>query len=379
MGGVGGASSVELEIYGYDFEETESIAREIQSKMLENEAFSQVTLSRDEYTPEYLIDFDRTKLALNGLNSTTAAAAFSAAMSGSVTSVYREEGEEYDIRVRYPKNYRSSVEDIANTIVYTPMGGAVRIKDLGTIQEGFVPPTIERKNRERYIDVTGVVARGHALSDAVTATEQIVKGTSMPSNITTDIGGSYEDQQDMFGDLLTLMLLIVILVYMVMASQFESFISPLVIMFSVPFAITGVILGLRIGNTPLSVMAMIGLLILIGIVVKNGIVLIDYTNLMRERGMSIVEASVTAARSRLRPILMTTLTTVLGMIPMAVGQGEGAEMWRPLGLTVAWGLTVSTVVTLILIPVIYCAVSTLQEKRRQRKEQKEAGAEIAEA
>ena len=379
MGGVGGASSVELEIYGYDFEETESIAREIQSKMLENEAFSQVTLSRDEYTPEYLIDFDRTKLALNGLNSTTAAAAFSAAMSGSVTSVYREEGEEYDIRVRYPKNYRSSVEDIANTIVYTPMGSAVRIKDLGTIQEGFVPPTIERKNRERYIDVTGVVSRGHALSDAVTATEQIVKGTSMPSNISTDIGGSYEDQQDMFGDLLTLMLLIVILVYMVMASQFESFISPLVIMFSVPFAITGVILGLRIGNTPLSVMAMIGLLILIGIVVKNGIVLIDYTNLMRERGMSIVEASVTAARSRLRPILMTTLTTVLGMIPMAVGQGEGAEMWRPLGLTVAWGLSVSTVVTLILIPVIYCAVSTLQEKRRQRKERKEAGAEIAEA
>jgi HAE1 family hydrophobic/amphiphilic exporter-1 len=379
MGGVGGASSVELEIYGYDFEETESIAREIQSKMLENEAFSQVTLSRDEYTPEYLIDFDRTKLALNGLNSTTAAAAFSAAMSGSVSSVYREEGEEYDIRVRYPKNYRASIEDIANTIVYTPTGNAMRIKDLGTIQEGFVPPTIERKNRERYIDVTGVVAGGHALSDAVAATEQIVKGTNMPSNISTDIGGSYEDQQDMFGDLLTLMVLIVILVYMVMASQFESFISPLVIMFSVPFAITGVILGLCVGNTPLSVMAMIGLLILIGIVVKNGIVLIDYTNLMRERGMSIVEASVTAARSRLRPILMTTLTTVLGMIPMAVGQGEGAEMWRPLGLTVAWGLTVSTVVTLILIPVIYCAVSTLQEKRRQRKEQKEAEAEIAEA
>jgi HAE1 family hydrophobic/amphiphilic exporter-1 len=300
-------------------------------------------------------------------------------MSGSVSSVYREEGEEYDIRVRYPKNYRASIEDIANTIVYTPTGNAVRIKDLGTIQEGFVPPTIERKNRERYIDVTGVVAGGHALSDAVAATEQIVKGTNMPGNISTDIGGSYEDQQDMFGDLLTLMVLIVILVYMVMASQFESFISPLVIMFSVPFAITGVILGLRVGNTPLSVMAMIGLLILIGIVVKNGIVLIDYTNLMRERGMSIVEASVTAARSRLRPILMTTLTTVLGMIPMAVGQGEGAEMWRPLGLTVAWGLTVSTVVTLILIPVIYCAVSTLQEKRRQRKEQKEAEAEIAEA
>jgi HAE1 family hydrophobic/amphiphilic exporter-1 len=371
MGGVGGASTVELEVYGYDFEETEAIARQIQAKMLENEAFSQVTLSRDEYTPEYLINFDRTKLALNGLNSTTAAAAFSAAMSGSVTSVYREEGEEYDIRVRYPKNYRSSVDDIGNTLITNAFGQEVRVKDLGTIDEGFVPPTIERKNRERYIDVTGIVSRGHALSEAVEATNQIVKETPMPSTMSTDIGGSYEDQQDMFGDLLMLMVLIILLVYMVMASQFESFMSPLVIMFSVPFAFVGVILGLWSSGTPLSVMALIGVLILIGIVVKNGIVLIDYTNLMRERGKTIVEASVLAARSRLRPILMTTLTTVLGMIPMAVGQGEGAELWRPLGLTVAWGLTISTIVTLILIPVIYCSVSTFQDNRRRRKAERQ--------
>lgn len=367
MGGVGGAASVTLEIYGYDFDETDRVAKEIQGKMLDNENFTQVVLSRDDYTPEYQVDFDRTKLALNGLNSTTAAAAFSAAMNGSVGSFYREEGEEYNIRVIYDRKFRTSTQDIENIIVYTPAGKAVRIKDLGTVVESKVPPTIERKNRERYITVTGIVATGHALSEAVAATNAIIKTTDIPNNISTDISGDFEDQQSMFLNLVVLMVLIIILVYMVMASQFESFMSPFVIMFSVPFAFTGVILGLWATNTALGVMAMIGIIILLGIVVKNGIVLIDYTILMRERGMSVVDASVTAARSRLRPILMTTLTTVLGMVPMAVGRGEGSELWRSLGMTVCWGLTISTLVTLVLIPTIYCSLATAQERRKAKK------------
>ena len=367
MGGVGGAASITLEIFGYDFDETDRIAKEIQGKMLENENFSQVVLSRDDYTPEYQVDFDRTKLALNGLNSTTAAAAFSAAMNGSIGSYYREEGEEYNIRVIYDKQFRSSVQDIENIVVYTPAGKAVRIKDLGTVVESKVPPTIERKNRERYITVTGIVSNGHALSEAVAATNTIIKTTDIPNNISTDISGDFEDQQSMFLNLVVLMVLIIILVYMVMASQFESFMSPFVIMFSVPFAFTGVILGLWATNTALGVMAMIGIIILLGIVVKNGIVLIDYTILMRERGMSVIDASVTAARSRLRPILMTTLTTVLGMVPLAVGRGEGSELWRSLGMTVCWGLTISTLVTLVLIPTIYCSLATAQEKRKAKK------------
>ena len=367
MGGVGGAASITLEIFGYDFDETDRVAKEIQGKMLENENFSQVVLSRDDYTPEYQVDFDRTKLALNGLNSTTAAAAFSAAMNGSIGSYYREEGEEYNIRVIYDKKFRSSVQDIENIVVYTPAGKAVRIKDLGTVVESKVPPTIERKNRERYITVTGIVSNGHALSEAVAATNAIIKTTDIPNNISTEISGDFEDQQSMFLNLVVLMVLIIILVYMVMASQFESFMSPFVIMFSVPFAFTGVILGLWATNTALGVMAMIGIIILLGIVVKNGIVLIDYTILMRERGMSVIDASVTAARSRLRPILMTTLTTVLGMVPMAVGRGEGSELWRSLGMTVCWGLTISTLVTLVLIPTIYCSLATAQEKRKAKK------------
>ncbi len=367
MGGVGGASTITLEVYGYDFDETDRIAGEIREQMLADPCFTQVVASRDEYTPEYLVDFDRTKLAANGLNSTMAAAAFSAAMSGSVGSFYREEGEEYNIRVRYPKYARTSVEDIGNIPVYTPAGAAVRIKDLGRVVESRVPPTIERKNRERYISLTAIVARGHALSEAVESTNRILQRTNIPSNITTEISGDFEDQQEMFGNLMVLMLLIVILVYMVMASQFESFLGPFVIMFSIPFALVGVILGLRVSGAALGVMSMIGIIILLGIVVKNGIVLIDYTILLRERGIGVVEASVKAARSRLRPILMTTLTTVLGMLPMALGRGEGSELWRSLGATVCWGLSISTLVTLVLIPVVYCSLSLRQERRAQKK------------
>ena len=369
MGSMGGASTVKVEVYGYSFEETDAVAKAIQARMLKEPSYVQVLLSREEYSPEYQMDFDRTKLAVNGLNSTTAGAAFSAAMSGSVSSYYREDGEEYDIRVRYAPEFRTSIEDMENIIVTNAQGQPVRFKELGSVVETLVPPTIERKDRERLITITGIVAKGSALSEAVAATQAIIDDTEMPSSLSTVIAGDYEDQQDMFHDLFILIILIIILVYMVMASQFESFMSPFVIMFSVPFAAVGVLMGLKATGTALGVMGLIGVIILLGIVVKNGIVLIDYTILCRERGMSAIDASVTAAKSRLRPILMTTLTTVLGMLPMAIGTGEGSEMWRSLGMVVCWGLTVSTVITLILIPSVYCVFATRQEKRAKSKKQ----------
>ena len=365
--GMGGASTVEVEVYGYDFAETDRVAQELQTRMLQDPAFTQVTVSRDEYTPELRMDFDRTKLALNGLNSTTAASAFSAAMSGTVASLYREDGEEYNIRVRYAPQFRSSVEDMENIVVTTPTGASVKMKELGTVVEGLVPPTIERKDRSRLITVRGIVAKGAALSDAVESCNRIIGGMEIPSELSTVIAGDYEDQQEMFGQMFALIVLMILLVYMVMASQFESLMAPFVIMFSVPFALVGVLLGLRISGMALGVMSIIGIIILIGIVVKNGIVLIDYTILCRERGMNIRDASTTAAKSRLRPILMTTLTTVLGMLPMAIGTGEGSEMWRSLGVTVVWGLTVSTLITLVLIPTVYCSFTNWMEKRQAKK------------
>ena len=372
QGGMGGASTVDIEIYGYDFETTDLVAKEAQQKMLASGVFAQVLLSRDEYTPEYQVDFDREKLAVNGLNSTTAASYLSSAINGSTMSYYREDGDEYSIRVRYAPEFRTGIEDIENILIYNNMGKGVRIKDLGTVVESLTPPSISRKNRERLITVSGVVADEVALSDAVAATDEILEGMVLPSEISTKVGGTYEDQKDMFGDLILLLAMIIILVYIVMASQFESFMSPFVIMFSIPFAFVGVLLGLFVTGTPLGAMGMIGILILMGIVVKNGIVLIDYTILMRERGKSVVEASVIAARSRLRPILMTTLTTVLGMIPMAVGTGEGSEMWRSLGMVVAWGLSISTLVTLVIIPTVYASMSSWQERRAARKAARKA-------
>ncbi len=192
--------------------------------------------------------------------------------------------------------------------------------------ETFTPPTIERKDRERIITVSCVVAHDAAMSDLLAEAEKVMEQVEIPSGVTWQFGGTFEDQQETFADLFTLMALIVILVFIIMAAQFESFTYPFVIMFSIPFALVGVILGLVATGTPMGVMSLLGILMLVGIVVNNGIVLVDYTNLCRERGMGVREAVVTAGRSRLRPVLMTTLTTVIGMIPLAIDKGEGSEM-----------------------------------------------------
>ena len=367
---MGGASTVDVEVYGYDFATTDRVAKEIQAKMLADGGCAQVIISRDEYTPEYKVDFDREKLAINGLNTTTAASYLSSAINGSTMSYYREDGDEYGIRVRYAPEFRTGIEDIENILIYNNSGKGIRIKDVGTVVEILTPPSIQRKNRERLITVSGIVSDDYVLSDVVEMTEKSIAEVDIPSEVMIEIGGSFEDQQETFGDLILLLVMIIILVYIVMASQFESFMSPFVIMFSIPFAFVGVLLGLTVSGTPLGVMGLIGVLILMGVVVKNGIVLIDYTILQQERGKSVNEACVIAANSRLRPILMTTLTTVLGMLPMALGKGEGSEMWRSLGMVVAWGLSISTLVTLVIIPTVYASMASWQERRRAKKAMK---------
>lgn len=367
MGGMGGMTTVDVEIYGYDFATTDDIANKMAERLRNEVGIKQVIVSRDEYTPEYQVDFDREKLALNGLNSTTAASFIKNRINGSVTSYYREDGDEYNIRVRYAPEFRSSIEDIENIMIYNAQGQGIRVGNLGKVIETMSPPKIERKDRERMVKVSAVLGQGQVLSDVVAQTQGIIDTMEIPSEVMTKIAGDYENQQETFGDLMVLLVLIVILVYIVMAAQFENMMSPFVIMFSIPFTFVGVLIGLAVTNTALGVMGFIGVIILMGIVVKNGIVLIDYTILLEERGYEVKEAVTIAARSRLRPILMTTLTTVLGMIPMAIGKGEGAEMWNSLGMTVAWGLSISTIVTLVLIPTLYCAFETRKVRRQKRK------------
>lgn len=360
-------SGVTLEIYGQDFNVSDAYARLMSDELEGKPAISGVTISRKDYTPELRFIFDRQKLAENGLTLATAASYLRSAVQGNVASNYREDGNEYDIRVSLSPESRQTLQDITSLLVYTPQGKAIHLSDLGRLEESFTPPTIERKDRSRMVKLTINPAPDAQLSDAVAEVQALLAKHPVPSGLSYKLGGAYESQQETFGDLGTLMVLIVILVFIVMAAQFESLVDPFVIMFSIPFAFTGVFIGLLITQVPLDSMTFIGMIMLIGIVVKNGIVLIDYIRLCRERGQSISRAVVTSGRSRLRPVLMTTLTTVLGMVPMALGIGEGAEMWQSMGITVAWGLSVSTLVTLVLIPTLYAALEARRVKRTRRQ------------
>lgn len=366
-GGMGGQSTVDFEIYGYDLAETDKLAADFIAEIKKVKGVGEAYVSREQYQPEYQVDFDRDKLAQNGLNLTTAATFLRNRIYGATASYYREDGEEYNIKVRYAPEYRTSIEDIENILLYGSAGNSVRVKDVGTVVERFTPPSIERKDRQRINTVTCVVSGDAVLSEVVDAGKTIIKNLEIPDGVSMQIAGDYEEQQESFSDLGMLALLIILLVFIVMAAQFESLTLPFIIMFSVPFAISGVLLGLGITGTSLNVMSLMGAIMLIGIVVKNGIVLVDYTGLCRERGQSAIQATVSAARSRMRPVLMTTLTTILGMIPMAVSQGQGAAMWRPLGISVIGGLTVSTFMTLLVVPVLYCGFAAFGVKRQRRK------------
>ena len=364
--GMGGQSTLDFEIYGYNFAETDSVAQQLKRILSNVNGTADIMISRSDYQPEYQVDFDREKLAIYGLNLQTAATYLRNRINGSIASRYREDGEEYDIKVMYSPEHRTSIADIENILIYSSTGKAVRVKDVGTVVERFTPPTIERKDRERIVTVSSVVS-GVPMSEVVAAAQAEIDKMDIPAGVNVEISGSYEDQQEAFSDLLLLGVLIILLVYIVMAAQFESLAYPGIIMTSLPFAFTGVFLLLFLTGHNLNVMSMIGAIMLIGIVVKNGIVLIDYITLNRERGMSIRTSVVNGGESRLRPIVMTALTTILGMVPMAVSSGQGAEMWQPMGVAVIGGLTFSTLLTLFFVPAMYCLFAAVGIKRTRKQ------------
>lgn len=369
MNMMGGQSSLDVEIYGYDFRETDRIAAQFRDSMATIPGITNVMISRGDYIPEFRVVFDREKLALNGLNMSTASNFLRNRINGLNATLFREDGEEYSVRVAYAPEFRQTISAIENILIFNNQGQAIRLKDLGRVVEEFSPPTIERKNRQRIVTVASTVS-GTTIDQAVQAINQKMQGVSIPGNIYWNIGGTFVEQQESFADLGTLLLLITLLVFIVMASQFESLSNPFIIMFSVPFAISGVILAFWITGSTLNLMSFVGIIMLVGIVVKNGIVLIDYINLNKSRGMGVIQAVVQGGKSRLRPVLMTTLTTILGMMPMALAASQGSEFWKPMAITVIGGLTVSTVFTLVIVPVVYSVVSgrkILKFRRRWSK------------
>ena len=370
MGFGSGGTSLEMDILGYNMEDADTVANQVANIMRKTEGLRDIKLSRENYTPQLQIEFDREKLAMNGLTMTGAATVVRNRINGLITSRFREDGEEYDIVVKNDLKYRTEIDDIKNIIIYNSRGKGVRLSEVGDVIEGFAPPSIDHQDRERVIKVTGFVYK-RALGDIATEVQKEVDKLSLPPMIDVETSGSVQEQQESFSDMLTLLLLVVMLVYIVMAAQFESFRDPFIIMFSLPFAFTGVFLALWLSGTSLSLIALIGAVMLVGIVVKNGIVLIDYINLNKERGATVRKSVIKGGKSRLRPVLMTTLTTILGMIPMAMGIGEGSEIWQPMGISIIGGLTISTVLTLIVIPTIYTSFHVGDIKRRRRAHAKQ--------
>ncbi len=372
QGGTSGNSTVEVKVFGYNIEQTNDTAHDLMSKVQSINGIRDVQLSRDDLRPEYNVVFDRNKLRYHGMDYYTCAYAVRNRINGLTSSLYREDGEEYDIVVRYAEEHRTSIADVENITLFTSAGEPIRLSEVARVEEVFAAPSIERENRQRVVMIEGSVGAGVALSEIVTGVQDILTDFDTPEGVYIEIGGTLEDQEDAFTDMAMLFILIVILVYIVMATQFESLLFPFIIMFTIPLAFTGVIYALYITNVPMSVIALIGSIMLVGIVTKNGIVMIDYMNLLVERGESVFNAVYAGAKSRLRPVLMTSFTTILGMLPMAVGTGAGSETWQPMGIAVIGGLTFSTMLTLLVIPIFYSIMVNGQIQRQRKKSIKEA-------
>ena len=371
-GGMGGGSnnSLSVEVYGYDFDQTTAFTNELKRRVEQNVPGARDTkISRDEDRAELKIELDKQKLALHGLNESTVALYIRNRVNGMSGGFLKEDGEEYNIVVRLREEYRDALSDIEQLSIPTATGRTIKLEELGTISEYWCPPTIERKNRQRYLTLT-VMPYRTSLQELALSVQRELDQMDIPPEIHVALAGNYKDQQDSTRDMLMLAALILMLVYIVMASQFESFSKPFIIMFSIPFAISGVSLMMYFTGNNIDMIGLLGLVLLIGIVVKNGIVLVDYINLMRERGITLNEAIAISGQSRLRPVLMTAFTTILGMIPMATSNSEGSDMWTTMGLVVIGGLTVSTFVTLIVVPVLYGIFNRrgeIEKKERERR------------
>lgn len=366
-GGMGATTgnNVVVEIYGYDFESTSLIAQALADSVRPIPGATNVNVSRDPSKPQLQVVPDREKLAQHGLNTFTLANAVRNRIEGPYLSRYREAGDEYNIVLRFAEEERSSLSDLNNIALMTMSNQVIRLGEVATIEEQWSPPNIERKNRERMVSVS-ITPYKVPLNRIAEQVQEKINRMEVPPGVMIQMSGAVEDLQESMMDLMLLLVLSLILTYLVMASQFESMKMPFIIMFSIPFAFSGVVLAHLITGITMSVISMVGGVMLVGIVVKNAIVMVDFTNLMRERGLPLKEAITVSGRSRLRPVLMTSLTTILGMLPLALSKGSGSEIWSPMGIAVIGGLTFSTVVTLILVPVIYEMMLHRSEKHPKK-------------
>jgi hydrophobic/amphiphilic exporter-1 (mainly G- bacteria), HAE1 family len=369
-GGNNGGDRASVEIRGYDFEQANALAQRVQDEIKQIPGITTVRISRDAGMPEMLIKPDRVKAALFGLNVSSLGDVLETAVAGQQAGLFRENGREYNIVVRLQENDRATLGNVDLIPVSTPLGGTIPVGGLVSKSRQEGPTTIERQDRERIITVSASFFGrdlGSIMRDIQTRVEPIRTSLATNSGFAIIYGGEYEEQQKSFRQLIFALLLAVLLVYMIMAAQYESWRDPLIIMFSIPLAAVGVAITLLITHTNLSIQAFLGVIMLAGIAVSNAILLVDYSNVLRRRdGLHVFEAVTKAGRTRLRPILMTTSATILGLLPMAFGIGEGGEVQAPMARVVIGGLITSTAITLLFVPTLYAIAEEQSEKRAER-------------
>lgn len=358
-----GGKSIQIEIIGHSFSETDALAAKIKDIMKNIAGAVDVTISRELNRPELKIEVDREKASSLGVSMSTIANTINTFIAGSTASRYREKGETYDIFVRLEEYSRSKPEDIENLFIISPFTNKkIKLANIAKVYQTTGPIDIERKNRERVVRVE-CNAYGRSSGKIVEDIARGLKKITIPSDIMINLGGEAEEQAKAFKDLALLLILGICLVYIVMAAQFESLLDPFIVMFAIPFTFTGVILGFVLTRTTLSIITFLGIVMLMGIVVNNAIVLISYINILRARGLSMLSAVTVGGKERLRPVLMTTITTLVGLLPLALSKGEGSETWQPLGITMISGLGVSTLITMLLVPTLYAVVEERIKKK----------------
>ena len=361
----GNRAPIEFVVYGKNLDEMNEIAFEIERKAKEHPEFTNVEALVSAGNREVHILVDKDKASQMALNPGVIGLQVRENLYGAKAGAYTEDGADYDIRIQYAPDYRNSISKLREMQVTNLLGQQVPLIAVADIQEKEGPVQIERLTQQRYVKVTSNL-NGVSLGDGAKIAEQIIDDLETPQGVTVSLGGQVEDQGDTFSSLTLIFIIGLLLVFMVMAAQFESLLDPFIILFAIPFTLVGVILAFLITGTTLSVVTFIGLIMLVGIVVNNGIVLVDYSNMLVRRGYTIRDAVMESGRSRLRPVLMTSMTTILGMLPMALSRGMGRELYAPLGITIIGGLLISMLVTLILVPTAYAAMHQRKLNRERR-------------
>lgn len=367
MPGMSAGGDISIKIFGYDRTVSAAVGNQIADAMDQVESVVDIKKSYAKPSPEYQVYLDRDRISSMGLSVTQVAMAIESSIKGTIATVYREGGKEIDVLVQLDEDYRNSMTDIENIFITSPMGSQIPLGNFANIVPGESATTIVREDQERMVTVSCKVS-GSDLRTTRQAVEEKIGELSLPQEFRWEIGGTAEDQMESFGYLGLALLAAVLLVYMVMASLFESLLNPFIIIFTIPLAFIGVVWGLILTGTTLTITALIGGMLLVGIVVNNGIVLIDYINQLREKhDYELWKAVMVGGKRRMRPILLTALTTIFSMMPLALELGSGAEIWSPMARAVIGGLTASTFFTLIIIPVLYFIIERMILKRKMKK------------